>query len=98
MVEKERKIITEIICVPTVSNAGNAFTVLDEISNMLGKFYCKKSDDAALLKYNGLISNEHKEELEKIAEYYNFALMYIETYEDDERLSNNTINLIGNKD
>lgn len=65
---------------------------------MLGKFHCTTSDDAAMLKYNGIISSAHKNKLEEIAENYDFALMYIEMYENDERLNNSTINLIGNKD
>lgn len=65
---------------------------------MLGHFHCSISDDAALFQYNGIISSEHKDELEEIAKPYYFTLMYIEMYEDDERLGNNTINLIDHEE
>ena len=94
----EKKKITGIICVPATNDTGNAFETLDKISNMLGHFHCTISNDAALLQYNGIISSEHKDELEKIAEGYDFTLMYIEMYEDDERFGNNTINLINNEE
>lgn len=90
----EKKIITGIICVPTTNDAKNVFEALNRISGMLGHLHCSTSDDAALLKYNGLISSEHKNKLEDIAEQYHFILTYIEMYDDDERLTNNTINLI----
>lgn len=94
----EKKKITGIICVPSAINPGNAFKALDEISGMLGHFHCTMSEDAALMRYDGIVSSEHKDKLEEIAKSYNFTLMYIEMYEDDEKLDNNTINLINNED
>lgn len=94
----EKKKITGIICIPKVGDTGNAFQALNKISDMLGQFHCTISDETATLKYNGVISSEHKDELTKIAEDYNFTLIYIEMYENDERLDNNTINLINNED
>lgn len=93
----EKKKITGIICIPTASNTGNAFEALTKISGMLGNFHCDSHNDAALLKYNGIISSEHKDKLEEIAKAYYFTLMYIEMYEDDDRASDNTINLIYNE-
>ena len=94
----EKKQITGIVCVPTVSNPGDAFKALNRISSMLGNFYCTQLEDAALMKYDGIISSEHKDTLEKIAKEYYFTLMYIEMYEDDDRATDNTINLINNID
>ena len=51
----EKKQITGIICVPTVSNPGDAFKALNRISSMLGNFYCTQLEDAALMKYDGII-------------------------------------------
>lgn len=93
----EKKQITGIICVPTVSNTGNAFEALNRISGMLGHFHCTQLEDAALMKYNGIISSEHKNTLEDIAKKYNFTLIYIEMYEDDDRATDNIINLIDNE-
>ena len=94
----EKKKVTGIICIPTISNPGNAFEALNKISGMLGHFHCTESHDIAALKYNGIISSEHKAKLEEIAIAYYFTLMYIEMYEDDDRVSNNTINLIGHEE
>ena len=94
----EKKQITGIICIPTVSGPGNAFEALNKISGMLGHFHCESLEDAALLKYNGIISSEHKDKLEEIAKPYNFTLMYIEMYDDDKRATDNTINLIDHEE
>ena len=94
----EKKQITGIICIPTASDTGNAFEALNRISGMLGNFYCTISDEAAALKYDGIISSEHKDKLEEIAKAYYFTLMYIKMYEDDDRVNNNTINLIGHEE
>lgn len=47
--------------------------------------------DVAMLRYEGLISDEQKNKINKIVEQYNYVLMYIEAYEEDERLTNDTI-------
>lgn len=93
----EKKKITGIICIPKVGDTGNAFQALNKISDMLGQFHCTISNDAALLQYNGIILNEYKKKLIEIAEDYNFTLIYIEMYKDDEKLDDNTINLINNE-
>ena len=93
----EKKQITGIICVPTVINPGNAFEALNRISDMLGHFHCTPLEDVALMKYDSIISSEHKNTLEDIAKQYNFTLIYIEMYEDDDRATDNTINIINNE-
>ena len=93
-----KKKVTGIICIPTVSNPGNAFEALNRVSGMLGHFHCESNDDVALLKYNGIVSNEHKDKLEEIVKPYNLTLMYIELYDDDDRATDNTINLIDHEE
>ena len=90
----EKKIITGIFLIPTASNPSNAFSIANMIGNQIGHFNCKIQTDAAIIKYEGKLSDEHKERLDKIADNNCYALMYIEAYDDDERLSCNTISLL----
>lgn len=90
----EKKIITGIFLIPTASNPSNAFGIANMIGNQIGHFNCEIQTDAAVIKYEGKLSDEHKEKLDKIADNNCYALMYIEAYDDDERISYNTINLL----
>ena len=90
----EKKIITAIVLIPTVPNPSNAFSIANMIGNQIGHFNCEIETDAAVIKYEGKLSNEHKEKLDKIADNNCYALMYIEAYTDDERINYNTINLL----
>ena len=90
----EKKIITGIFLIPTVPNPSNAFSIANMIGNQIGRFNCEIQNDAAVIKYEGKLSDEHKERLDKIADNNCYALLYIEAYNDDERLNYNTINLL----
>ena len=92
---EEKKIITGILLIPTASNPSNAFGIANMIANQIGHLNCKVQTDAAVIKYEGKLSNEHKEILDKIADNNCYALLYIEAYDDnDERISYNTIDLL----
>lgn len=90
----EKKIITGIGLIPTSSNPINAFRMADSLAGMIGHFNCEVQKDAAFIKYEGKLSNEHKERLDKLADDNYYELMYIEAYEDDERINCNTICLL----
>ena len=89
----EKKIITGIFLIPTSSNPSNP-NVTEMIANQIGHFHCEIHSDVAGIRYMGKLSNEHKAKLDKIAENYCYNVIYIETYEDDNRLNNNTICLL----
>lgn len=90
----EKKIITGIYLIPTVPNPSNAFSIANMIGSQIGYFNCEIQTDAAVIKYEGKLSDKHKEILDKIADNNCYALMYIEAYDDDEHISYNTINLL----
>ena len=91
---EEKKIITGIFIVPTSSNLSSAFNIANMIGNQIGHFNCEIQTNAAVIKYEGKLSNEHKETLDKIADNNCYALLYIEAYADDERINCNTISLL----
>lgn len=90
----EKKIITGMYLIPTSSTPQNPFRIADLIANQIGHLNCEMQTDVAVIKYEGKLPNEHKEVLDKIADNNCYALMYIEAYDDDERISYNTINLL----
>ena len=90
----EKKIITGIYLIPTSSTPQNPFRIADLIANQIGHLNCEIQDDTVVIKYESKLSNEHKERLDKIADNNCYALMYIEAYKDDERISYNTISLL----
>lgn len=87
---EKKQLITGIVLIPATNNATNALKVLEKVSNALGWLHCTTCD-VAMLRYEGLISDEQKNKINKIVEQYNYVLMYIEAYEEDERLTNDTI-------
>ena len=90
----EKKIITGIYLIPTSSTPQNPFRIADLIANQIGHLNCEIQTDVAVIKYEGILPNEHKEVLDKIADNNNYAIAYIEAYKNDERLSCNTISLL----
>lgn len=90
----EKKIITGMYLIPTSSTPQNPFRITDLIANQIGHLNCEIQTDVAVIKYEGKLPNEHKEVLDKIADNNNYAIAYIEVYENDERLSCNTISLL----
>lgn len=90
----EKKIITGIYLIPTSSTPQNPFRIADLIAAQIGHLNCETQDDAAVIKYEGKLSNERKETLNKIADSNCYALLYVEAYKDDEHITYDTINLL----
>lgn len=90
----EKKIITRIFLIPTASNPSNAFGIANMIRNQIGHLNCEMQNDTAVIEYEGKLSDEHKERLDKIADSNCYNLLYVEAYKDDERVTYDTINLL----
>lgn len=90
----EKKIVTGIFRIAPEFPTPNPFNIANLIAAQIGHLNCEIQNDAAVIKYEGKLSDEHKERLDKIADNNCYALMYIEAYNDDERMNYNTINLL----
>lgn len=75
--EKKQK-MTGIFFIPQTSNSANVFNVVDKIAQQIGYLNCEpQKDNASILCKNVVLSSEHKNTLTKLAEEYNYTLLYI---------------------
>lgn len=77
---KKQKMPTGIFLIPTlhISPSRDANEAIDAIIFQLGALNCEKDDDAAVIKYNGLLSAETKEILNKEIKCHGHLIMYLE--------------------
>lgn len=75
---EEKQMLTGLYFIPTSNDSCNVFNVIDKIACQLGYLNCETQDDAAVIKYNGLLSEENKKTLTSLAEEHNFIIAYIE--------------------
>ena len=87
------KIITGIYAVPTISNAPSAFATIEKIAHQLGLLHCDLCSEAAAVAYTGIISTEHKQKLQKIAENDDYVLIFVEAEEDTKWINCETIHV-----
>lgn len=87
------KIITGIYAVPTISDAPSAFSTIEKVAHQLGLFHCDLCDEAASVAYMGIISTEHKQKLQKIAENDGYVLIFVEAEEDTKWINCETVHV-----
>lgn len=75
---EKKQMLTGLYIIPTSNDSCNVFNVIDKIACQLGYLNCETQNDAAVIKYDGLLSKENKEKLTSLAEEYNFIIAYIE--------------------
>ena len=90
----EKQIITAIILVPCASATSNAFNILNMIAEQIGRLNCEIEDDTAIIRYYNKLSRKAKDILNNIADKNCYKVLYIEAYEDDERITEDTISLL----
>jgi lipocalin len=80
--EKKQK-MTWIFFIPQTNDSTNVFNVVNKIAQQIGYLNCEPQKDAALiLCKNVVLSSEHRQTLTKLAEEYNYTLLYIIAEED----------------
>lgn len=90
---EKKQMITGLYFIPTSDGACCAFSVVDRIACQLGYLNCKTQDDAAVIKYNGLLSEENKKKLTGLAEEHSFIIAYIEAEDDTPFADCDTIHI-----
>jgi hypothetical protein len=91
--EKKQK-MTGIFFIPQTNDSTNVFKVVDKIAQQLGYLNCEPQKDVAMiLCKNTVLSSEHKETLTKLAEEYNYTLLYIVAEEDSPFVDCDTFNI-----
>ena len=75
---EKKQMLTVLFFVPTSNASCNAFNIVDKVACQLGYLNCEKQDDAAIIKYDGLLSKENKEKLTELAKEYQFVIAYVE--------------------
>lgn len=95
---EKKQILTGLYFIPTKNDATNVFNTVNKIAQQLGYLNCEADDNAAAIKYEGIIQEEHKEKLIKIANENHFTIMFIEAEYETPYADNNTIRIpISNK-
>lgn len=95
----EKQKMTGIFLIPQTSNPTHAFAVVDKIAQQIGYFNCEPQKDvASILCKNAVLSPKHKEALTKLAEAYNYALMYIVAEEDSPFVDCDTFHIPTNEE
>ena len=71
---EKKQMLTGLYIIPTSNDSCNVFNVIDKIACQLGYLNCETQNDAAVIKYNGLLSKENKEKLTSLAEEHQFTI------------------------
>lgn len=86
--------ITAILVMPTNKNSQlTAYKMCERIANYVGKLNCEISDEAAIIRYDGILSFENKDKLQNVAETESFALLFLETEKDTDWVKDETIHI-----
>ena len=75
---EKKQMLTGLYFIPTSNDSCNVFNVVDKIACQLSYLNCETQDDAAVIKYNGLLSEVNKQKLTSLAEEHHFTIAYIE--------------------
>ena len=75
---EKKQMLTGLYFIPTLNTSCDVFNVVDKIACQLGYLNCETRDDAAAIKYDGLLSKENKEKLTNLAKSHQFIIAYIE--------------------
>lgn len=90
---EKKEMLTVLLFVPTLNLSNNAFGLANIVAQQLGYLNCEVQDDIAAIKYTGIISKEHKEELVKIANENHFRIIFIEAEYETKYVNGDTIEL-----
>ena len=90
----EKKIITRMYLIPISSHSPNQFEIVNLIANQIGHLNCETVSELATIKYDGLLSEYAKERIDRIVGNNYYTVLYIEAYDYNKCLNNNTINLL----
>jgi hypothetical protein len=75
---EKKQMLTGLYFIPKSNDACNVFGVVDKIVQQLGYLNCETQDDAAVVKYNGVLSQVIKTKLTDLADDHDFVIAYIE--------------------
>jgi hypothetical protein len=90
----ETNFITAILIIATTKNSPfPAHKMCETISNYVGKLNCEINDEMAIVRYNGILSDENKNKLQEVAKNNVFTLLFLEAEEDTKWIKNETIHV-----
>ena len=91
---EKKQMLTGIFFIPKTNDACCAFNVVDKIAQQIGYLNCEPQKDvASILCKNTVLSSEHKNTLTKLAEEYNYTLLYIVAEEDSPFIDCDTFHI-----
>lgn len=90
---EKKQMLTLLFFIPTSNASCDAFNVADKIACQLGYLNCEIQDDAAIIKYDGLLSKEAKEKLTKLADERNFLIAYTEAEYETPFANHDTVHI-----
>ena len=86
--------ITAILVMSTQKNSQfTAYRMCEQIANYVGKLNCEISDEASIVRYDGVLSSNNKNKLQEVAENNAFALLFLETEKDTNWIKDDTIHI-----
>lgn len=93
----ETNVITAILVMATPKNSQlTAHRVCEQIANYVGRLNCEINDEVAMIRYDGILSNEHKNKLQEVAKSHMFTLLFLEAEEDTKWIKDETIHIPSN--
>ena len=97
---KEQTMLTGIFLIPTlhVSAARNANDAIHAIIFQLGALNCEADNNAAVIKYNGLLSKEIKEILNKEIKCHGHVALFIEAEKETSFANDDTFHIPTNEE
>ena len=98
--EKEVKMLTGIFLIPTlhISASRDANAATTAIVYQLGALNCENNNDCAMLKYNGILSNDAKSVLEDVAKTHGHRILYLEAEDESPFIDDNTFHIPTNEE
>ena len=90
----ETNFITAILVMATPKNSQlTAHKMCETISNYVGRLHSEINDEVSMVRYNGILSDEHKNKLQEVAKNNMFTLLFLEAEEDAKWIKNETIHV-----
>ena len=75
---EKKQMLTGLYIIPTSNDSCNVFNIVDKIACQLGYLNCETQNDAAVIKYDGTLSQDNKTKLTNLANEHGFVIAYVE--------------------